>query len=113
MGKGSSVVAQRVNARITREVLAIRLSDGEREQIAGAAARLGLALSSFVRQAALQASAVVGRKVSVQAPEPAERESLGVVVLDPEQGSHACVDGICKHCGVDVDGRKLPCGSAL
>jgi hypothetical protein len=109
MRKRSSAVAERVNARITREVLAIRLSDQEREQIAGAAARLGLALSSFVRQAALQASAVVGRKVSVQGPEPPERESLGVVVLDPEEGSHAFVDGICKRCGVDVDGRESPC----
>ena len=109
MGKNSSVVAQRVNARITREVLAIRLSDAEREQIAGAAARLKLTLSGFVRQAALQASAVVGRKVSVQAPEPPERESLGVVLLDPEQSSHAFVDGICKRCGVDVDGRQSPC----
>ena len=110
MGKSSSVVAQRVNARITREVLAIRLSDAEREQIAGAAGRLKLTLSGFVRQAALQSAAVVGRKVSVQAPEPPERESLGVVLLEPEHGSHAFVDGICKHCGVDVDGRDLPCG---
>jgi uncharacterized protein (DUF1778 family) len=109
MRTGSSVVAQRVNARITREVLAIRVSDQERGQIAGAAARLGLTLSGFVRQAALQASAVVARKVSVQAPESPERESQGVLVVDPEEGSHAFVDGICKHCGVDVDGRESPC----
>jgi predicted DNA-binding protein (UPF0251 family) len=50
MGKSSSLVAQRVNARITREVLAIRLSDQERGQIADAAARLELPLSGFVRQ---------------------------------------------------------------
>jgi uncharacterized protein (DUF1778 family) len=112
MGKGSSVVAQRVNARITREVLAIRVSDQEREQIAGAAARLKLTLSGFVRQAALQASAVVGRKVSVQAPEPPERESRGVVLLDAEQGSHAFVDGICKRCGVDADGRDSACSNS-
>jgi hypothetical protein len=47
----------------------MRLSDAEREQIAGAAARLSLPLTSFVRQAALQASAVVEKKVSVKAPE--------------------------------------------
>jgi uncharacterized protein (DUF1778 family) len=96
-----------------RDVLAIRLSDAERAQVAGAAARLELTLSGFVRQAALQASAVVARKVSVQAPEPPEErvhpvlESL--VVLDPEESSHAFVDGICKRCGVDVDGRGSPC----
>jgi hypothetical protein len=91
-------------------VIGARFSDAERAQVEAAAGRLELTVSGFVRQAALQA-AVVGRKVSVQAPEPPERESLGVVVLDPEQGSHAFVDGICKHCGVDVDGRELPCGS--
>jgi hypothetical protein len=88
------------------------LRDEERGQIAGAAARLELTLSGFVRQAALQASAVVGRKVSVQASEPPVRESVGVVLVDPDEGSHAFVDGICKHCGVDADGRESPCGSA-
>ena len=87
------------------------MSDQEREQIAGAAARLELTLSGFVRQAALQASAVVEKKVVVQAPESkarksaegvdtssrkkeplAERESLGVVLLDPEPAVHM-VDG--------------------
>jgi hypothetical protein len=93
-----------------REVVAIRLSDAEREQIAGAAARLELSLSGFVRQAALhQASARVTKKASVQASEPPEPEPLGVVLLHREQGSHAFVDGICKHCGVDVDGRESPC----
>jgi uncharacterized protein (DUF1778 family) len=111
MGKSSSVVAQRVNARITREVLAIRVSDQEREQIAGAAARLELTLSGFVRQAALQASAVVGRKVSAQAPPP-ERESRGVVLLDPEPSDHSFVDGLCRHCGCDTDGRESHCSKS-
>jgi uncharacterized protein (DUF1778 family) len=105
----SSSSATLRNTVCMRDVLAIRLSDAERAQVAGAAARLELTVSGFVRQAALQASAVVGRKVSVQAPEPLERESLGVVLLDPEQSSHAFVDGICKRCGVDVDGSDLPC----
>ena len=86
-----------------------RFSDAERAQVETAAGRLELTLSGFVRQAALQASAVVGRKVSVQAPEPPVRESVGVVLLDPEESSHAFVDGICKRCGVDVDGRQSPC----
>jgi len=90
-------------------VIGSRFSDAERAQVETAAGRLELTVSGFVRQAALQASAVVGRKVSVQAPEPPERERLGVVLVDPEQGSHAFVDGICKHCGVDVDGRQSPC----
>jgi hypothetical protein len=90
-------------------VIGARFSDAERAQVETAAGRLELTVSGFVRQAALQASAVVGRKVSVQAPEPPERERLGVVLVDPEQGSHAFVDGICKRCGVDVDGRESPC----
>jgi uncharacterized protein (DUF1778 family) len=94
-----------------REVLAIRISDAEREQIAGAAVKLRLTLSGFVRQAALQASAVVAKKVSVQAPEPPEPERRGVVLLDPESSSHAFVDEICKHCGMDVDGRDSPCAA--
>jgi hypothetical protein len=62
-----------------------------------------------VRQAALEASARITRKVSVQAPEVPERESVGVVLLDPEESVHAFVDGICTRCGVDVDGRESPC----
>ena len=90
-------------------MIGARFSDGERAQVEAAAGRLELTVSGFVRQAALQASAVVGMKVSVQAPEPPERESLGVVLVDPEGSSHAFVDGICKRCGVDVDGRESPC----
>ena len=46
-------------ARNTREVFPIRLSGAERAQIEGAAKRRELTIAGFVRQAALQASAVV------------------------------------------------------
>lgn len=72
-----------------RSVVAIRLSDAERGQIAGAASRLGLSLSGFVRQAALQASAVVERKAAVKAEMPAvSTKSAALVVvgeLEPER----------------------------
>jgi uncharacterized protein (DUF1778 family) len=45
-----------------RDVLAIRLSAAEREQITAAATRLELTLSGFVRQSALQSSAVVEKR---------------------------------------------------
>jgi uncharacterized protein (DUF1778 family) len=48
-----------------RGVVPVRLSDAERAQIAGAAKRQSLTLSGFIRQASLQASAVVEGKVSV------------------------------------------------
>jgi hypothetical protein len=67
-----------------RDVLAIRLSAAEREQITAAATRLGLTLSGFVRQSALQSSAVIEKKVSVPEPQPAEPErELVVVELEP------------------------------
>jgi uncharacterized protein (DUF1778 family) len=90
-------------------VIGARFSDAERAQVSRAAVNSKLTLSAFVREAALASSAVVVGKVSVQASEPSVRESLGVVLLDPEEGSHAFVDGICKRCGVDVDGRESPC----
>jgi Protein of unknown function (DUF1778) len=45
-----------------RDVLAIRLSQQERRQVAEAAERLGKSLSGFVREAALAASARVTGK---------------------------------------------------
>jgi hypothetical protein len=90
-------------------VIGARFSDAERAQVESAAGRLELTVSGFVRQAALQASAVVGRRVSVQAPKDPEPERLGVVLVDPEESPHAFVDGICKRCGLDVDGRESPC----
>jgi hypothetical protein len=71
-----------------RSVVPIRLSDRERGQIAGAARRLQLTLSRFVRQAALEASARVERKVSVAAPPEPE---LVVVESEPERVHY--VDG--------------------
>jgi hypothetical protein len=96
-----------------RSVVPMRLSDAEREQIARAADRLKLPLSGFVRQAALQASAVVEGKVSVKTPERTEvAPARGAVVLDLEPRAHHFVDGLCVACGLDVDdmrGRDLPC----
>jgi hypothetical protein len=55
-----------------------------REQITAAATRLGLTLSGFVPQSALQSSAVIEKKVSVPEPQPAEPErELVVVELEP------------------------------
>jgi hypothetical protein len=62
-----------------RAVVPIRLGAGERSQIAAAAARRKVTLSAFVREAALQASAVVEGKASVRAAEPEpEREPLAL-----------------------------------
>jgi hypothetical protein len=89
-----------------RSVSTIRLSDQERGQIAAAAARLKLPLSSFLRQAALQASAVVERKVSVRENPPPERE---LVVVEPRTDHHF-VDGTCRRCWRDEDDvADLPC----
>jgi Mobilization protein NikA len=58
-------------ARNTRQVIAIRLAEGEREQIAAAARLQGLPLSSYLRCAALEASAVaVGRATVAPGPHP-------------------------------------------
>jgi uncharacterized protein (DUF1778 family) len=55
-------------------LVAVRLSDQERKQITAAAGRLKLPLSSFIRQASLQASAVVEKKVSPAVARPVEPE---------------------------------------
>ena len=98
-----------------RSVVPIRLGDAEREQIAGAASHLELTLSGFIRQAALQASAVVEKKAVVvptttrtTAP---ERESLGIVLLEAEV-KHHFVDGLCVRCHRDVDERDSPCANS-
>ena len=96
-----------------REVVPIRLSDQERGQIASAATRLGKNLSGFVREAALQASAVVERKASVKArserAEVPERKSAGMVLIEPRE-IHHWVDDVCFRCGIDrEDGGDLPC----
>jgi hypothetical protein len=92
-----------------RSVSTIRLSDQERSQIAAAAARLKLPFSSFLRQAALQASAVVERKVSVRERPPAGRE---LIILEPTT-PHRFVDGTCMKCWRDEDDvADLPCTTA-
>jgi uncharacterized protein (DUF1778 family) len=75
-----------------RDVFQLRLSDTEREQITRAAAQLELPPSSFVRQAALEVSARVTRKVAVRAPEPKEHDMGLVMVGEPEPSRHM-VDG--------------------
>jgi uncharacterized protein (DUF1778 family) len=49
-----------------RDVLAIRLSEAERHQVAGAAERFGKTVSAFVREAALQASALAVERATVR-----------------------------------------------
>jgi uncharacterized protein (DUF1778 family) len=83
----------RGEARNTREVVPIRLSPAERTQIASGAARLKLTLSGFIRQAALQASAVVERKASVKAPEPPEPSYREPVLLLEDEPEPHYVDG--------------------
>jgi multidrug efflux pump subunit AcrA (membrane-fusion protein) len=71
----------------------IRLGDAERAQIAAAALRQGLPLSGFVRQAALQVSAIVTAKATVKTerePEPAREVS----VLDTDVERVHVVDGL-------------------
>jgi hypothetical protein len=102
-------------------VSTIRLSDQERGQIPAAAARLKLPLSSFLRQAALQASAVVERKATAGVPRPVKKEQRltptthsrefqprELTIIDLERDHHF-VDGLCTRCWRDVDERDLPC----
>jgi hypothetical protein len=56
-----------------RQVVPIRLSDGEREQIATAAGLQAMPVSTYLRSAALQASAVAIGKATV-ASRPPRRE---------------------------------------
>lgn len=79
--------------RNTRSVVAVRLSDDERVQIAGAAGRLGVTVSGFIRQSALQASALVQGKATVRTPTPAAREPEAVVVFDAQPSRVHYVDG--------------------
>lgn len=72
-------------------MIGARFSDAERAQVEAAAARFGLNLSGFVRQAALQASARVERKVSVT-EKTSEPERSPFVLLDAEPAGH-WVDG--------------------
>lgn len=74
-----------------REVVPIRLGDGEREQLAKAAGLQGMPVSTYVRCAALQASAVAVGKASI-APRPAPKPKP-VVVLDVAPKREHYVDG--------------------
>jgi Protein of unknown function (DUF1778) len=92
--------------RNTRDVLAIRLSGPEREQIARAATRQKLTLSGFVRSAALQTSARVLEKVSPAkppAPKPAEARETPLVLIDEEPRRGRLVEGLL----LMPDGRVL------
>jgi hypothetical protein len=88
----------RQQTRNTREVLALRLSGAERAQIATAAGLQNMPLSSYVRCAALQASAVaVGRAtVAPRQPRrerPAPERKVPVIDLAPEPTREHYVDG--------------------
>jgi uncharacterized protein (DUF1778 family) len=73
-----------------RSVFPIRLGDAEQTQISAAATSQGLTFSGFIRQAALEVSARITRKVAVKPPEPEERKLL-VVGSEPERVHY--VDG--------------------
>lgn len=67
--------------RNTRQGRADPSREGRAGQIASGAERLNLPFSSFVRHAALQASAVVEKKVEVK-PRPAARREVPAPVLE-------------------------------
>jgi hypothetical protein len=90
-------VKSAISARNTREVVPIRLSDREREQIAGAAVRQTLTLSAFIREAALQASAIITRKATVKASEQEPPPPHEPIILDSERGRPHVVDGMLLH----------------
>jgi uncharacterized protein (DUF1778 family) len=92
--------------RDVRDVLALRLSEGERAQIATAAGLQNMPLSSYVRCAALQASAVAVGKASVvlRRELPAPKRKLPVIDLAPERREHFVASSF----AVDGDG----CGAA-
>jgi uncharacterized protein (DUF1778 family) len=77
-----------------RNTVAIRLSGPEREQIARAATRQKLTFSGFVRQAALQASAIVTEKATIKAPERKEPEAREAPFVLVEEERPRIVDGL-------------------
>jgi hypothetical protein len=98
--------------RNTREVVPIRLSGKERERISKAAKARDLALSSFVRWAALERAADELRRAKPKPrPKPAER---GPLILGPEPPAlveepfrpHSFVDGECSGCGLDLNDHR-------
>jgi hypothetical protein len=81
-----------------RAVVPIRLGAAERDQIARAAARRDLPVSSFIRQAALAASAVVMERVTPVKPRgdaPSDEvPGRGVPVVVLEEPRPWIVDGM-------------------
>jgi hypothetical protein len=94
----SGQVEDSPEARNTRDVLAVRLAEREREQIAAAAGLQGMPISTYLRCAALQASAVAIGRASVATarprewPAPAPPRKLRVIEVVPEPRAHY-VDG--------------------
>jgi hypothetical protein len=84
-----------------RDVLAIRLSEAERRQVAEAAERFGQTLSGFVREAALQASARVTVKVSEAVEDDGQASVYGERGLVAVEPVRHMVDG-------EWTGRYLP-----
>jgi hypothetical protein len=109
-----------VEARNTRSVVPIRLSDKERERIAHAAEARDLAFSTFIRWAALERAAnELERAKPKPRSKPVEREPiiLGDDVKPPAPEEepfrpHSFVDSECERCGLDLDdvrGRDHSC----
>jgi hypothetical protein len=90
-------VKSAISARNTREVVPLRLSPAERAQIAQAATRHKLTLSAFIREAALQASAIITRKATVKASEQEPPPPHEPIILDSEQRRPHVVDGMILH----------------
>jgi uncharacterized protein (DUF1778 family) len=89
----SGDVEESPEARNTREVLALRLSEAERGQVAKAAELSGMPLSSWVRSAALQASAIATGRATVAPPRAPDRRVLVMLDLGPESAREHYVDG--------------------
>jgi hypothetical protein len=95
---------------MNREVVSLRLAEAERAQIAAAAGRLKLTLSGFLRQSALQASAVVEesaapvRPVRESCTRPMRREPLVLVEVESEHWVNGEVDVAPEHW---VDGERV------
>ena len=84
----------REDAGEARNTLSVRFAGAERAQIAAAAGLSGMPLSSWVRCAALQASAVATGRASVAPPRPPERKPTVMLELAPEPPARAHhVDG--------------------
>lgn len=95
---------------MNREVVTLRLAEAERAQIEAAASRLKLTLSGFLRESALQASAVVEDKAApvwpgrdVRKPRPMRSEPLVLIEVESEHWVDGEVD-VAEHW---VDGERV------